>query len=62
MKGGLLLADSGSKVNGLKQPFHHRRVYYQLLKFYQMLEGINWRNGMEGVADGFFLVVLRGLN
>ena len=31
-------------------------------KFYQMLEGINWRNGMEGVADGFFLVVLRGLN
>ena len=27
-----MLADSGSKVNGLKQPFHHRRVYYQLLQ------------------------------
>ena len=31
-------------------------------KFYQMLEGINWRNEMEGVADGFFLVVLCVLN
>ena len=32
MKGGLLLADSGSKVNCLKQPFHLRRGYYQLLQ------------------------------
>ena len=31
-------------------------------KFYQMLEGITERDGMEWVADGFFLVVLHGLN
>ena len=31
-------------------------------KFYQMLEVITEKDGMEGVADGFFLVVLRGLN
>ena len=31
-------------------------------KFYQMLEVITDRDGKEGVADGFFLVVLRGLN
>ncbi len=30
--GCLFLADSGSKVNRLKQPFHLRRVYYQLLQ------------------------------
>ena len=27
-----MLADSGSKVNGLKRPFHLRNVYYQLLQ------------------------------
>ncbi len=31
-------------------------------KFYQMLEVITERDGMEWVADGFFLVVLCGLN
>ena len=31
-------------------------------KFYQMLEVITDRDGKEGVADGFFLVVLQGLN
>ena len=29
-------------------------------KFFQMLEVITDRDGKEGVADGFFLVVLRG--
>ena len=27
-----MLADFGSKVNRLMQPFHYRRVYYQLLQ------------------------------
>ena len=31
-------------------------------KFYQMLDVITDRDGKEGVADGFFLVVLCVLN
>ena len=50
--GYLFLADSGSKVNGLKQPFQ-RRGYYQLLKFYQMLEVITEKDGMEGGCRWF---------
>ena len=62
LKGGLLLADSGSKVNGLKQPFILGKFTINFCRFYQMLEVITERDGMECVADGFFLVVLRGLN
>jgi len=56
------LADSGSKVNGLKQPFTLGGFTINFCRFYQMLEVITERDGMEWVADGFFLVVLRGLN
>ena len=49
------MADSGSKVNGLKQPFHLRRVYYQLLQVLPDVGSDTERDGMEGVADGFFL-------
>ena len=54
MNGCLLLADFGSKVNRLMQPFHLRRVYYQLLQFYQMFEVITERDGME-VSCRWFL-------
>ena len=62
LKGCLFLADSGSKVNGLKKPFTLGGFTINYCKFYQMLEVITEKDGMEGVADGFFLVVLRGLN
>ena len=62
MKRCLLFADSGSKVNGLKQPFTLGGVTINYCKFYQMLEVITEKDGMEGVADGFILVVLPGLN
>ena len=51
-----MLADSGSRVNGLKQPFHPRRVYYQLLQVLPDVGSDNrerWNGG--GGADGFFL-------
>ena len=41
MKGGLLLADSRSKVNGLKQSFTLGGLTINYFMFYQMLEGIN---------------------
>ena len=62
LKGCLLLADSGSKVNGLKQPFTLGGFTINYCRFYQMLEGITWRNGMERVTHDFFLVAFRGLN
>ena len=48
LMGCLFLADSGSKVNGLKQPFHLRRVYYQLLQVLSDVWGDNqeiWNGG-----------------
>ena len=49
-----MLADSGSKVNGLKQPFHLRRGYYQLL---QVLPDVGRDNqeGWNGVGCRWFL-------
>ena len=41
------MADSESKVNGHKQPFTLGGFTINYCRFYQMLEGINWRNGME---------------
>ncbi len=56
------MADSGSKVNRLKQPFTLGKFTINFSRFYQMLEVITERNGIECVVDGFFLVVLPGLN
>lgn len=52
--GCLFLADSGSKVNGLKQPFHHRRVYYQLLQVVPDV-GCDNREGWNGGGCRWFL-------
>jgi len=49
------LADSGSKVNGLNNRFTIGGFTINYCKFYQMMEVITERDGMEGVADGFFL-------
>ena len=54
MKGGLLLADSGSKVNGLKQPFHLRSFYYQLLQILPDVGSDN-RERWNGVGCRWFL-------
>ena len=56
------MADFGSKVNRLMQPFHLGGFTINYCKFYQMLDVMTDRDGKEGVADGFFLVALRGLN
>ena len=42
-----MLADSGSKVNGLKQPFTLGGVTINYCKFYQLFEVITKRYGME---------------
>ena len=57
-----MLADSGSKVNGLKQPFTLGGFTINYCRFCQMFEVITERDGMEEVADDFFLEVLHGLN
>ena len=49
------MADSGSKVNGLKQPFHHRRVYYQLLQVIPDVGSDN-REGWNGGGCRWFLL------
>ena len=61
-EGIFFFADSGSKFNGLKQPFTIGGFTINFCRFYQMLEVITERDGMEWVAEGFFLLVLRGLS
>ena len=49
-----MIADSGSKVNGLKQPFHLRRGYYQLLQVLPDVGSDN-RERWNGVRCRWFL-------